>query len=217
MRETCSALKSRGRTATAVVQPIVLGSRMTCPRSCVLVTCLLLWMQISCSTATPIEHQHPSITLLGATLPKASSSFASTSDNPFQVFSEEWLEQERMDKRRRMQERADRTRAVLHQLPPPHSVQELTPQQLDEVQRNLKNWFGSSITSSYSEGVVVDPAQTYDKWAQAYRMLGGLIDCDHTKQQKGQKGGQNNNNNNNNNNNSNKGCSRWMLWAAVSL
>jgi hypothetical protein len=44
-------------------------------------------------------------------------------------------------------------------------------------------------------------------------MLGGFIDCDH-----GQDGsGSGDNNNNGGNNNGDETCSRWMMWAAVSL
>ena len=41
-------------------------------------------------------------------------------------------------------------------------------------------------------------------------MLGGFIDCDHSKSQGSHDSGENNND-------GSGGCSRWMMWAAVSL
>jgi hypothetical protein len=91
------------------------------------------------------------------------------------------------------------------------------------------SWFGGgSFSGSYGNyggynHAMVDPSQFYDKWAQAYRMLGGFIDCDHDKSQNSRdnknnnNGNGNNNNKNGNNNYSQNGCSRWMLWASVSI
>jgi hypothetical protein len=42
-------------------------------------------------------------------------------------------------------------------------------------------------------------------------MLGGIIDCDHQKDE-----GSGDNHNGNGNGNNSGACSRWMLWAAVS-
>jgi hypothetical protein len=59
--------------------------------------------------------------------------------------------------------------------------------------------------------------QYYDKWQQAYRFLGGFIDCDHSWSQGSHDRNDNRNNNNNNKNQGGQACSRWMMWAAVSL
>lgn len=61
---------------------------------------------------------------------------------------------------------------------------------------------------AHSANYLADPSGDYDKWAQAYRMLGGFIDCDHDKEAS--------HSNDRNNNNGQSGCARWMLWAAVS-
>lgn len=87
----------------------------------------------------------------------------------------------------------------------------------DKEKSRQLSWFGGSSgagISTVSELYLVDPAQSYDKWAQAYRMLGGYIDCDHKKEGNDHHSGDNNNNNNNNGDVS---CSRWMIWAAVRL
>jgi hypothetical protein len=48
----------------------------------------------------------------------------------------------------------------------------------------------------------------YSRYSQAYRMLGGYIDCDHPKDSGSQ------DQNNDNNGDSGSGCARWMMWAA---
>jgi len=95
-------------------------------------------------------------------------------------------------------------------------VQRLTERQLNQVQRKT-SWFGNSGSISYNAalGYLADPAGDYDKWAQAYRMLGAFIDCDHDKDE----GSQDNNNNNGGGGDGNveSGCARWMMWAAVRI
>ena len=53
------------------------------------------------------------------------------------------------------------------------------------------------------------PGRTADKWQQAYRFLGGFIDCDHGwsdgSHDSGDQQGRDNG-----------ACSRWMMWASVS-
>jgi len=57
--------------------------------------------------------------------------------------------------------------------------------------------------SDLSDPLNYDNSQSYDKWSQAYRMIGAYIDCDQTS------GG-----NNNNKNGNGSACSRWIIWAA---
>ena len=85
----------------------------------------------------------------------------------------------------------------------------LTQEQVEAVQRRT-SWFGSSGSYSYNAalGYLASPAADYDKWAQAYRMLGAFIDCDHDKDAGSQDNG---------NNGGGGGCSRWMMWAAVRI
>lgn len=83
-----------------------------------------------------------------------------------------------------------------------------TVEKLSQQHRHL-NWFsGNGGSNAYSSGVYVDPSQYYDKWAQAYRMLGGFIDCDHDMSENSGDSGDGNDG-------GNTACSRWMMWAAV--
>lgn len=77
---------------------------------------------------------------------------------------------------------------------------------------------GSSGYDPYdsSNSGLASETQYYDKWQQAYRFLGGFIDCDHSWSQ-GSHDRNDNHDNNNNNNQQGQACSRWMMWAAVSL
>ena len=75
------------------------------------------------------------------------------------------------------------------------------------------SWFGgggASSIESVSEQYLLDPSQEYDKWAQAYRMLGGYIDCDHHKDDDDHHSGDDQNYEENE-----SACSRWMIWASV--
>jgi len=80
-------------------------------------------------------------------------------------------------------------------------------------ERNLWGWGGSGSTTVdeevYENSNFAENAVSYDYWAQAYRMLGGYIDCDHPKGRGGSQSG------------SGDGeewgtaaCSRWMVWAS---
>lgn len=55
---------------------------------------------------------------------------------------------------------------------------------------------GDGSYSPYDLKTMVSPGAEYDGWAQAYRMLGGVIDCDKERDD------------------SEGGCARWMMWAA---
>mgnify|MGYP005853584773 CR=1 FL=1 len=96
-------------------------------------------------------------------------------------------------------------------------VQRLTKEQVDNVARRT-SWFGNSGSVSYNAALqyLADPSQDYDKWAQAYRMLGAFIDCDHDWSEGSQDQGGDNNNNNNGGDNQDH-CARWMMWASVSF
>ena len=107
----------------------------------------------------------------------------------------------------------DSTPTVNHRFTPKnHNI--LNAKSDDPTVRTL-SWFsgGGADTGAYSSGVLADPSQDYDMWAQAYRMLGGFIDCDHDKSE----GSGDRNNGNGNGRNGNGACSRWMMWAAVSM
>lgn len=129
------------------------------------------------------------------------------------------VERERERKNRRKDR--SKARSVYNKLPksPEGKLERLSEEEWKDIDSKQKqrglNWFGDSGSgvSAYSNSILADPSVFYDKWAQAYRMLGGFIDCDHAKSANSHDNG----NNNNNNNNNNGACSRWMLWAAVCI
>jgi hypothetical protein len=151
------------------------------------------------------------------------SNNSTTPSDPFQQLTEfrEWKKEEAPRRKDRMKDRRTRAKEFLQRIPQPDadllelvSKEELSRMEDDQKKRGL-SWFGNSDTDAYSAGILVNPSEEYDKWAQAYRMLGGFIDCDHQSGDD-QKSGSGENNNNNNNDNGGTSCSRWMMWAAVS-
>ena len=157
----------------------------------------------------------------------ASSSFLRASSNattmdPFAALkqkgpSREFLEKERRERQARNKERKKAFREKVASWRPsePEKLERVSQEQFDKMQgdRSLGWMSGSSGGSTYSASLA-DPTQDYDMWAQAYRMLGGFIDCDHDKDDDDH----NSQDNNNNNNNYEKtACSRWMMWAAVRI
>ena len=131
----------------------------------------------------------------------------------------EELEQQREERIERTRERRELARQKIANLQPDLSQLEfVTKEELDSLDADEHPWirragWRNDWNSAYVLNVA-DPSLSYDRWAQAYRMLGGFIDCDHQKSQRG--GGKNDNKNNNNNQEQGSGCSRWMMWAAVS-
>jgi hypothetical protein len=79
-------------------------------------------------------------------------------------------------------------------------------EKLDDQPFMRRAAWGSGSSGTYAE-FLEDPSQEYDKWQQAYRMLGGYIDCDHSQGEGSGSG--------DNNNGDDTACSRWMIWAAV--
>jgi hypothetical protein len=131
-------------------------------------------------------------------------------------------EMKKVDERAR--ERKLKARDILKKLPQPKArdLERVTDEQLENIKEQHKQrglgWFrdGSSSVSgvSVSSQVLADPSSFFDKWAQAYRMLGGFIDCDYDKSENNHHSGDQEQSNTQNNG---AGCSRWMLWASVSL
>ena len=130
----------------------------------------------------------------------------------------EWREREEPRRKARMQERRTKAKEFLQKIPQPDPEDLELVSQKDFAKMDAKrkerglSWFGGNTdTSAYSAGVMADPAEEYDMWAQAYRMLGGFIDCDHNKD------GGGGSHNSNENKQAEGACSRWMMWAAVSV
>ena len=117
------------------------------------------------------------------------------------------------------QERQQNARDFAKKLPkaPQGKIERVSPEELEKIEQQQQqrelNWWGSGSATSdaFSSSVLLDPSQYYDKWAQAYRMLGGFVDCDHDKS------GDSHDGENNNGNGNGDACSRWMLWAAVRI
>jgi hypothetical protein len=137
--------------------------------------------------------------------------------DPFAPTPEE-REAERLARRERQRQRHAKVQEAMKKAKP-ETAERLSDEELESLQKDhpefRKLWGGSSGNSHAIQ--YADPGDDYDMWQQAYRMLGGFIDCDHYKSQ----GSHDNNQegegqNNNNNNNGNGPCSRWMMWASVS-
>jgi hypothetical protein len=129
----------------------------------------------------------------------------------------EQREAERASRRERMRERDERMKGALKYIRP-DTVERVSPEELarlEEDHPSLRKLGWSTWTSSNNAIKYADPGEDYDMWQQAYRMLGGFIDCDH--QQDGEGDSHDNEDNNNNNDEDSQACSRWMLWASVSV
>eukprot|EP00980_Cylindrotheca_fusiformis_P016983 scaffold5161_cov64-Cylindrotheca_fusiformis.AAC.1 len=118
---------------------------------------------------------------------------------------------ERQARQRRMKERNERVKEIFKNVQPDH-LEKVPEEDLDSLvdsstRRQLMGW-GSSISGS-ELSYFVDPGEDYDMWSQAYRMLGGYIDCDNQKEDDGSNDG-----GNGDGDNGGAYCSRWMVWAA---
>mmetsp|Transcript_23450 Transcript_23450/g.57658 ORF Transcript_23450/g.57658 Transcript_23450/m.57658 type:complete len:537 (-) Transcript_23450:118-1728(-) len=127
--------------------------------------------------------------------------------DPFAPTAEE-REEEARARRQRQRERNERVKEIFKNVKP-KDVERVSEEELEsmdsEYLRKLA-WGGSKSGGELS--YFIDPGEDYDMWSQAYRMLGGFIDCDHDKSdddggggshEEGGEGGR---------------CSRWMMWAA---
>lgn len=125
------------------------------------------------------------------------------------------MEEENKARKERIRERSERARRKLASYKPyPDQVTRMTKEEIDKISEEDHPWirglgWGSSSSQEYAD-FFADPTASYDKWAQAYRMLGGYIDCDHQKD-----GDDHHSGDNNNQQSSDSACSRWMIWAAV--
>jgi hypothetical protein len=134
----------------------------------------------------------------------------------------EQREGERANRRERMQERNGRIKDVM-QMIRPDTVERVSPEELaslEEEHPSLRKLGWNSWAGNGNSGIqYADPGEDYDMWQQAYRMLGGFIDCDHSQDGEGS---HDNNDNQDEHRRQEEGgdaqpCSRWMLWASVSL
>ena len=148
-----------------------------------------------------------------------------STEKPMLPTNEEEMRDFRMQKYHRMKERRELARERMKEIiqNPQNYVSEkaelMSEKQIDALREEImqhdpsleqeeNRWLrkrnrNRNNLNPYQGDSFANPGDYYSGWAQAYRMLGGYISCD-------------NGNFNNNNNKDDQGCSRWMLWAAVS-
>jgi hypothetical protein len=136
--------------------------------------------------------------------------------DPFAPTPEE-REAERLARRERNRQRQAKVQEAMKKVRPQQQqgVEKLSQQEFELLQKDhpefRRLWGGGNSNSHMIQ--YADPGDDYDMWQQAYRMLGGFIDCDHHKDQRsGDHGGEDGQGNNA----QSTGCSRWMMWASVS-
>lgn len=134
-------------------------------------------------------------------------------------FDSEKLERDRQARMERQRQRRERAREKLATVKPDLSkMHRMTKEELVAAQEQdhpwvrRASWGSNSDYEPYDFSGMADPSQEYDKWQQAYRMLGGFIDCDHDMDDDNHSGS-----GDNDAQGSDQACSRWMMWAAVSF
>jgi hypothetical protein len=127
-------------------------------------------------------------------------------------------EAERYARLERKRQRLVKVASAMKKVRPDTSkIEKVSPEELNELAEEQpkefrKLWGGGSGSSSNNNLIeYADPGDDYDMWQQAYRMLGGFIDCDHQKSEGSGDGG-----GDSGDNNGEQACSRWMMWASVS-
>lgn len=126
--------------------------------------------------------------------------------DPFAPTSEE-REAERHARRRRMRERNERVKEVFKNVQP-QNVERVPQEDIESMDSETLRKLGWGSSNGGELSYFVDPGEDYDMWSQAYRMLGGFIDCDN-KDDSGGSG-------DNGGDDGDGACSRWMMWASVS-
>lgn len=179
----------------------------------VLFSCLSAFLLLATVDGSLVQF-NPIESLFSGSLMSASMSVNSTHlmRDPYAPTPEE-REAEREARRARMRERNQRVQEAMKRMRP-ETVERISADELATLQEENPSLRKLSWSFGGSDNAIpyVDPGDDYDMWQQAYRMLGGFIDCDHAKSQ-----GSHDSGNNNNNNANQQGCSRWMLWASVSV
>ena len=147
----------------------------------------------------------------------------STPEKKFQILqgpnlhgpTKEEREAERLARRERQrQRRANLAEAMKKTRPDASKIEKLSPEEVNKISENhpkeFRKLWGGSRSSNSDLIAYADPGDDYDMWQQAYRMLGGFIDCDNSKSDgSGDGGGEGGGEDG-------EACSRWMMWASVS-
>ena len=123
-------------------------------------------------------------------------------------------EAERLARRERnRQRRAKVADAMKKARPDTSKIEKLSEEEINKISENhpqeFRKLWGGSGNSESNLIAYADPGDDYDMWQQAYRMLGGFIDCDHQKSEGSGDGG-------GSGDGDGQACSRWMMWASVS-
>jgi len=127
--------------------------------------------------------------------------------DPFAPTPEE-RKAEREARRQRHRERNEKMKEAMKYIKP-NKIERVSEEELNSNPALRKLGWGNGNSKSNAVQYA-DPGDDYDMWQQAYRMLGGFIDCDHKKDQDGSHDDGDNNNDNGDDNS----CSRWMMWAS---
>ena len=145
----------------------------------------------------------------GMVLPRRSESNSTTLRDMYAPTEEE-REEERQARRERQRERNARVKESIKYMQPDQAekVSQEELEKLSEDHPSLRQLWGGNNGKSNS-AQYADPGDDYDMWQQAYRMLGGFIDCDHQKDEGGS-------HDEGNGDGDGGACSRWMMWASVS-
>jgi len=145
----------------------------------------------------------------------------STPEKKFQILqgpnlhgpTKEEREAERLARRERQrQRRANLAEAMKKTRPDASKIEKLSPEEVNKISENhpkeFRKLWGGSRSSNSDLIAYADPGDDYDMWQQAYRMLGGFIDCDNSKSEgSGDGGGEGGGEDG-------EACSRWMMWAS---
>jgi hypothetical protein len=128
------------------------------------------------------------------------------------------VEEREAEREARMERNRQRRTKVVDAMkkvrPDTSKIEKVSSEELEKLSEEhpkefRKLWGGRS---SNGENLIhyADPGDDYDMWQQAYRMLGGFIDCDH------QKSDGSGDNDGGSGDGDGEACSRWMMWASVS-
>eukprot|EP00978_Attheya_sp_CCMP212_P032264 scaffold125124_cov47-Attheya_sp.AAC.1 len=131
---------------------------------------------------------------------------------------EENVMQRKTDRMRRNREQHERVKAQMKKTSPnPSTLTRMSTEELDAAKEKFdkdpddilnqwvrRAWGSSKLSYSPYSLNMASPGTEYDMWQQAYRMLGGYIDCDHAKDGSGD----------NKDDGGDGSCSRWMIWAS---
>lgn len=138
--------------------------------------------------------------------------------------TQEEMDQLRIERKRRIEERREKAKEKIREIfdnPLEYktdSAVKMSDQEFESMRKDIlrddpnlereesRLLWNKSNQNSHS---LADPFAYYDTWAQAYRMLGIYIECSNAGDQRYYYY-------KNNNNKDDEGCSRYVVWAAVS-